>query len=84
MASNTGGPGGRAEEPLGIVDSEFASVRLTIDHQGNGPRLRIEDLTGERVGYLDALTLEALAWASEDKLRSLLDPSAERWRESDS
>lgn len=63
------------------MDSEFASVRLSIDRRGNGPRLRIEDLTGERVGYLDALTLEALAWASEDRLRSLLDPSAERWRD---
>ncbi len=26
----------------GVVDSEFARVRLSIDHAGNGPRLRIE------------------------------------------
>ncbi|HEX3614387.1 MAG TPA: hypothetical protein VHU88_22060 [Sporichthyaceae bacterium] len=69
-----------AEELLGTVDSEFARVRLSIDHAGNGPRLRIEDLTGGRVNYLDALTLEALAWVSEEKLRELLDPSADRWR----
>ncbi|MGQ0630966.1 MAG: hypothetical protein ACT4P1_07975 [Sporichthyaceae bacterium] len=67
--------------PLGVVDSEFAAVHLSIDRSGNGPRLRIEDLSNERVGYLDALTLEALAWASEDRLRSLLDPSGERWRD---
>jgi hypothetical protein len=73
-----------AEELLGTVDSEFARVRLSIDHAGNGPRLRIEDLTGGRVNYLDALTLEALAWVSEEKLRELLDPSADRWRDSES
>ena len=66
-------------EPVGVVENEFAAVHLSIDRRGNGPRLRIEDLTNERVGYLDALTLEALAWADEDKLRSLLDPSNDRW-----
>ena len=71
------------EEPLGVVDSEFARVRLSIDRSGNGPRLRIEDLTNARVNYLDALTLEALAWVSEEKLRALLDPSTERWRDAD-
>lgn len=70
-------------EPLGVVDSEFAAVHLSIDRSGNGPRLRIEDLTNARVGYLDALTLEALAWASEERLRTLLDPSDERWRDPD-
>jgi hypothetical protein len=70
-------------EPLGVVDSEFACVKLSIDRSGNGPRLRIEDLAHDRVGYLDALTLEALCWASEEHLRALLDPSAERWRDAD-
>jgi hypothetical protein len=68
------------EERLGVAESEFARVRLSIDHAGNGPRLRIEDLTNGRVNYLDALTLEALARVSEDRLRVLLDPSAERRR----
>jgi hypothetical protein len=66
-------------QPLGVVDSEFACVQLSIDRSGNGPRLRIEDLAHDKVGYLDALTLEALCWASEGHLRRLLDPSAERW-----
>jgi hypothetical protein len=68
-------------EPLGVVENEFAAVHLSIDRRGNGPRLRIEDLTNDRVGYLDALTLEALAWADEEKIRSLLDPSNDRWRD---
>ncbi|HEY2832953.1 MAG TPA: hypothetical protein VGJ14_11060 [Sporichthyaceae bacterium] len=70
-------------EQLGIVDSEFACVRLSIDRSGNGPRLRIEDMSSDRVGYVDALILEALCWASDEHLRTLLDPSSERWREAE-
>lgn len=66
---------------LGIVDSEFASVSLSIDHEGNGPRLRIEDLRTGRVGYLDALELETLAWLPDGALHPLLDPALHRWRE---
>ena len=69
------------EEPLGIVESEFAAVRLSIDRRGNGPRLRIEDLTGGHVGYLDALELETLAWLPRERIQELLDPSATRWRD---
>lgn len=72
---------GGSLEPLGVVDSEFAAVHLSIDRSGNGPRLRIEDLTNSRVAYLDALTLETLAWVSPERLRALLDPSDERWRD---
>lgn len=68
-------------EPIGIVESEFASVSLSVDHRGNGPRLRIEDLRTGRVGFLDALELETLAWLPEGALHPLLDPSLHRWRE---
>lgn len=67
-------------EPIGVVTSEFASVALSVDHEGNGPRLRIEDVRSGRVGYLDALELETLAWLPEGALHPLLDPSAQRWR----
>ena len=70
-------------EPLGVVDSEFACVKLSIDRSGNGPRLKIEDMSSDRVGYVDALILEALCWASDDHLRRLLDPSAERWSDAE-
>lgn len=69
-------------QPLGEVASEFASVRLSIDYEGNGPRLRIDDLKTGQVGFLDALELETLAWLPERGLHKLLDPSLLRWRDS--
>ena len=63
------------------VKSEFAAVELDVDLQGNGPRLRIEDVKTGRVGYLDALELETLAWLPEGALHSLLDPSLLRYRD---
>jgi hypothetical protein len=68
-------------EPIGEISSEFASVSVSIDHAGNGPRLRIEDLRSGRIAYLDALELESLAWLTEEALHELLDPSHQRWRE---
>lgn len=67
-------------DPIGEVSSEFASVALRINHEGNGPRLEIEDLRTGHVGYLDALELETLAWLPEGALHGLLDPSHLRWR----
>ena len=67
-------------EPLGVVANEFASVAVSIDRAGNSPRLRLEDLRTGRVGYLDALELETLAWLPDGALHGLLDPSAVRWR----
>ena len=66
---------------IGEVTSEFASVGLSIDHDANGPRLRIEDLKTGQVGYLDALELETLAWLPDGALRKFLDPSFHRWRD---
>ncbi len=66
---------------IGVVESEFASVRISVDDDGNGPRLRLEDLRGDRVRYLDALELETLVWLRDEHLSALLDPSADRWRE---
>jgi hypothetical protein len=66
---------------LGEVSSEFAAVELSIDYDGNGPRLRIHDLKTGHVGFLDALELETLAWLPEGGLHTLLDPSLHRWRD---
>jgi uncharacterized protein len=63
------------------IKSEFAAVEVGVDEQANGPRLRIEDLKTGRVGYLDALELETLAWLPEGALHPLLDPSALRFTE---
>lgn len=69
-----------AAEPIGVVASEFASVAVSIDRDGNSPRLRLEDEKTGRVGYLDALELETLAWLPDGALHGLLDPSAVRWK----
>jgi hypothetical protein len=65
----------------GEVTSEFASVALSINRDGNGARLQIEDLRTGHIGFLDALELETLAWLPEGGLHKLLDPSLLRWRE---
>ena len=66
---------------IGEVTSEFASVSLRINNEGNGPRLQIEDLRTGHIGFLDALELETLAWLPDGGLHKLLDPSFLRWRE---
>ena len=63
-----------------IVGNEFASVSVSLDTEGNSPRLRLEDLRTGRVRYLDALELETVIWLPAGKLAQLLDPSADRWR----
>ena len=63
------------------LTSEFASVEVTLDHDGNGPRLKIVDLKTGQIGFLDPLELETLAWLPEGGLHKLLDPSLLRWRE---
>lgn len=74
MSRRTGGADG-------IVGNEFAEIACRVDHEANGPRLRLEDLGSGRVRYLDALELQAVVWLPEGHLRQLLDPSADRWRE---
>ena len=66
---------------VGRVSSEFADVSVSVDTEGNDPRLRVEDMKTGRVGFLDALELETLAWLPEGGLHKLLDPSFLRWRE---
>ena len=66
----------------GVISSEFAQVLARIDADANGPRLRLEDLKTGRVRFLDALELETLVHLPAGHLRALLDPSADRWRES--
>lgn len=70
-----------ADTRAGIVHSEFAQIRVDIDHEGLSPRLRLEDLRTGRVRFLDALELETIVWLLDDHLASLLDPSSDRWRE---
>jgi hypothetical protein len=74
---STAGTGGTG----GSVSSEFADVAVTVDTSANGPRLRLEDRRTGRVRFLDALELETIIWLPEGHLTQLLDPSADRWRD---
>lgn len=74
------GEAAAGDTPVELV-SEFAAVSLVVDRDGNGPRLRIEDLKTGQVGFLDPLELETLAWLPEGALQRFLDPSFHRWRE---
>ena len=65
---------------LAFVGNEFASVSVSLDTEGNSPRLRVEDLRTGRVRYLDALELETLVWLPDEHLTALMDPSRDRWR----
>lgn len=67
--------------PPDVIGNEFAEVSVRIDDGANSRRLRIEDLRSGRVRFLDPLELETLVWLPEGNLRTLLDPSADRWRE---
>jgi hypothetical protein len=65
----------------GVVQSEFADVTALVDPIANGPRLRLEDRRTGRVRFLDALELETIIWLPDGHLTQLLDPSADRWRD---
>jgi hypothetical protein len=67
--------------PEDVVASEFATIRVTIDHDGNGPRLKLTDVRTRRVAFFDALELETLIWLPEGFLEALQDPSSIRWRD---
>jgi hypothetical protein len=57
---------GRAGEGYFQLTSEFASVQVSMDSDGNGPRLLVRDLeSGDRV-YLDPLELASFCHATED------------------
>jgi len=58
-----------------VVGERFAHVRLTIDTNGNDPRLRIEDLSSGNSVALDAFMLMGLTTASEEELTRHMDPN---------
>lgn len=64
-----------ADPPVVELRSEFATVRLSVDLCGNGPRLRITDTRRRTEILLDPLELEALTRIDREQLRELIDPS---------
>lgn len=57
------------------LSSEFASVEIELDNEGNGPRLLVRDARSGRCILLDPLELTALAWVKHEELRPFLDPA---------
>ena len=60
-------------EPIDLTN-EFAAVRLAIDVQGSGARLKITDLSSGRTGFLDPLELQSLTWARHEDIAALVRP----------
>lgn len=58
-----------------FLRNEFAAALVTLDHSGNGPRLKIEDGRSGNATYLDPLELSALVTAAHHELAFLLDPA---------
>ena len=52
--------------------SEFASVRVSLDTGGRGPRLKVEDLEADAIVYFDALELASLCHATDEQRREWL------------
>jgi hypothetical protein len=53
---------------------------VSLDTNGNSPRLRVENQRTGRLRFLDALELETLIWLPDVRLTALMDPSHDRWR----
>lgn len=57
-----------------IIENEFAAVRVEFDTESHDPRLKVEDLNSGMCIYLDALELQALAWARHADLCKMVQP----------
>ena len=57
-----------------LLKNEYASVKVTVDTEGKGTRLKVEDVSSGSVIYLDPIELQALAWATKDDLSIFTRP----------
>lgn len=57
-----------------IIENEFARVRVEFDTDSHDPRLLIEDIDTGMSICLDALELQALAWARHKDLLEIVKP----------
>lgn len=65
--------------PQIVVANEFAVVSIRLVRSSEPGRIRIRDERTKRSIDLDALELEAIAWARRTDLEALVDPSRNRW-----
>jgi hypothetical protein len=61
------------------LTNEFASVSVSIDTLGNGPRLRIVNRQNGMAICLDPLELASMTWLDHMRLGPFLDPSQTGW-----
>jgi hypothetical protein len=57
-----------------LLKNEYASVKVTVDTEGKGTRLKVEDLSSGTSIYLDPIELQALAWATKEDLSVFTRP----------
>jgi hypothetical protein len=70
------------EEQKILMGNEFAKLRVTLRHVGNGMRLEVADVVTGASTLLDPLELLGLAWSDEAEREPLVNPSTmSRWRE---
>lgn len=69
------GPGDGQARPFAapaLLVSEFAAVTVTVDHEANGPRLHVRDLSTGAEVFLEPLELQSFCRAQPaDRLRWL-------------
>jgi hypothetical protein len=71
MSAATGNGTGRGsgERELAVLANEFATVKVSLDTRGNGPRLLVEDLEDGSKIWLSPLELASLCLATpEDRI----------------
>jgi hypothetical protein len=57
-----------------LLKNEYASVKVTVDTEAKGTRLKVEDISTGTSIYLDPIELQALAWATKEDLSVFTRP----------
>ena len=58
-----------------ILKNEFSAIRIELNQDANGPRLKIEDLKSGRCHYFDPIEMEGLVWTEKSEFLEFMDPS---------
>ena len=67
------------DNPGFYVGNEFAEIKVELDDDANGLRLKLTDMRSGQVRRFDALELETLLWLRPERIELMLDPSFDRW-----
>ena len=67
------------DNPGFYVGNEFAEIKVELDDDANGLRLKLTDMRSGQVRRFEALELETLLWLRPERIELMLDPSFDRW-----